>query len=620
VKNIFFVPLIFMISVVLSAQTISAQQNKRLYASVQRNNVIIGEPVILTITAMGIQPPAPPVLPPMDAFEVNFQGQSVRVEIINFERTQSISYQYELIPKRAGMFQIPPVTVVEGGYTFRTNPISVRVSQTSTAVQGDSTDVALEVTLSSTKCYLEQPVVLELKRYLKSDISGYSLNIPFLPTFKNFLIKNIEPDPSQNNYEKVQYNNQVIEYFEKTTELYNGQNYITLTLRKILIPASSGTFTIDPVTLRCDVVKGYRKSRDPFDDFGFGGFFSSSSPVVERRAVSSKPVTLVVEPLPPAPSGFSQNISVGDFSMTVAANPKEVKTGDPITLTILVKGTGNIEGLNEPILTTDKDFRVFHEDAKTDIKITSDGISGEKVFQTLLIPTSDRVQFIPPLKLDFFNPATNQFRSITSEQIPVKVIPKPVSEEPVVVGAASEEPSGQNIQIIYRDLPGTIKVTPGTIIIDNGYYVNSIWYKAIFVFALVFNILFGFYMRRERMLKSDTVLRRKTFAYKFSSKYVRQAESSLRKNNITDFYTNLVKALNEYVADKLNIPSAGLTEETVKANLQTKGVDVDIIERIINFYRKADMARFMPSKQNIDSAKDINEVKEIISLLEKRKW
>lgn len=621
-KNIFRTLIIFFIVGLAMVPGLKAQQDKRLAASVQKTNVNMGEMIYLTLTAVNIVPPGPPSIPSMDYFDVNFIGQSSRIEIINFERTQSILYQYELMPKRSGVFQIPPITTVVDGITYRTNPINITISQSTTSApmtdSGD--DIALEILLSAKKCYVGQPVVVELKWYLRKDITSYSLEIPFLPTFKNFMIKDIEPDPAKGNYDKIQYNNQVIEYVEKSNELYQGRSYVTLTLRKIFIPASSGTFTFDSANLRCDVVKGYQRSRDPFDDFGFGRLFSSNQPVVERRGISSNSVDLTVESLPPPPQGFSRNVSVGDFAMTIGANPKEVKVGDPITLTIVVKGTGNIEGLSEPQLTDTKDFRVFNEDAKTDIKVTEQGITGEKVFQTLLIPTSDRVKFIPPLRLEFFNPQTGQFRSILSDQIPVTVIPKPVSQEPVIVGASADNASSRDIQIIYRDLPGTIKLNAGNPVTGGKFYFDSIWFKGLFVFAFMFNVLFGVYMRRERRLRSDTGLRRKTFAYKFASKFVREAEVSLKKGNVNEYYLNLVKAVNEYVADKLNVPSAGLTGDTVKDMLEAKNVEPGLIGRIIDFYRKADMARFMPSKHNIDSARDISEVKDLISRLEKTKW
>lgn len=601
---------------------------KRLTASVQKTAITMDESVILTITAQGIEPEAPPQLPPINGVTVSYRGESTHgssqlIIIVNgrqqvTKNEQSIIYQYELIPQHIGVFIIPSVEVISKGTRYSTAPITITVSKEAVA---NERDIFLDVALSQKECYVEQPVVLEVKWYFEKNIESYSLDIPFLPAFKNFIIKNIEPDPNRIDYEKIQYNDQVVDFFEKSSEVHNGRQFVTLTLRKIIVPAAAGSYTFDPVLLRCGVVKGYRNSGDQFDDFGFGGFFSSRRAVVEQRVVRSTPQTLIVNSLPPPPAGFSGNVSVGTFTMNVSASPREVKANDPITVTVVVSGEGNVDGISNPQVTDLKDFRMFQEDAKSDIKVTSSGIHGQKVFQTLLIPLSDRIKQIPPIKLAFFDTKLGQYRQLSSAPIPIVVTPAPVSSSPVIIEGKEKSAGKKEVQILHRDLPGYIKFSPGTFTIRKKYLYHQYWYYLLLVCPFVFNCLLMLYMKRYRRLKYDDRYRRSLLAKREAQRMLDESKKYLKNNDLKMFYTVLVHTLNEYVGSKLSIPSAGLTADVVKENLEKYTIDPEAIERVIKFYRDADMARFMPSLSNTLNPKDsVTELKHIINLLEKYKW
>jgi hypothetical protein len=298
-----------------------------------------------------------------------------------------------------------------------------------------------------------------------------------------------------------------------------------------------------------------------------------------------------------------------------------VKAGEPVTLTMIVRGSGNVEGIMEPQVTNLKDFRVFQEDAKTDINVTSAGIEGQKVFQTLLIPLSDRVKQIPPMELAYFDTVTATYRRIVSDPIPITVTPAPVTNEPVIISGKKDMSGKKNVQILHRDLPGYIKFNAGTLIINGQYLYRRAWFKLLFVFPLLINILLGLVLKRQRRLKQDVSYRRKLTAKKRAEKTIRQAHKCIKTNNTNDFYSLLVRAINEYVGDKLSIPSAGLTEDVVREKLELNNIEPDLIDRLTKFYRQADMARFMPSSQkNMSLTDTLNELKTIINRLEKHKW
>ncbi|MCD6459999.1 protein BatD [bacterium] len=622
VKQLFIA--IFCSFFIINTANTTAAKEQRFDASVQKTAISMNESVILTLTTYEFEPDSPPQVPNIDGFKTIYRGQSTRGSssmtiIINgkrqsIEKSQKFIYQYELIPTKTGVFTIPPITARSSGTRYRTNPITITVSKVTKQSQRD---VFIETHLSVHECYVEQPVVLDIKWYFSKQISSYSLSIPFMPSFKNFIIKDIDTDILRNtNVQKIQFNDKELDYFQLSDDIYNGVQYKVLTLRKIIVPGASGTFSFEPVTLICDVLKGYKRSQDNFDSFGF---FSRRVPITERRVVRSNRQKLVVKSLPAPPADYPDSISVGRYTMTIGASPKKIKVGDPVTLSIVVAGEGNIEAVNEPLVTDKQNFRKFSEDAKSEVSVSAEGIKGKKVFQILLIPTSDKLTQIPPLELAYFDPLTGSYKKRLSRPIPIKVIPAPVSNEPVIIEAQSNQSGKKEVHIVYKDLPGYIKEDLGKTVVREKYIYQKPWYLILFVFPVFFNFAFYLFMKHKRKLAGDVKYRRKITARRRADKIFNNAVKI--RNDKKTFYSEIVRGFNEYFGGKFNIPAAGLTIDIVNANLKKKEINNDIIKRVEQIYQNADMARFMPSFNERESEYDIiKKVKEIISLLEKCKW
>src|SRR5262249_38923277 len=78
-----------------------------------------------------------------------------------------------------------------------------------------------------------------------------------------------------------------------------------------------------------------------FDDSFMDSFFSRAQ--LEEVTVESNPASVEVQPLPqPAPAGFTG--AVGQYESESKLVPEEAKTGDPVTWTITLRGTGNWPG------------------------------------------------------------------------------------------------------------------------------------------------------------------------------------------------------------------------------------------------------------------------------------
>lgn len=129
---------------------------------------------------------------------------------------------------------------------------------------------------------------------------------------------------------------------------------LTFTLR----PVKTGTFTVGPVTASAVIqVPSRNRSRDPFEQFGFRGFFGGGEQQQISLATDAESVAALPLPSQNVPPTF--NGAVGTFTMTVSAGPTNVAAGDPVTVRVQLAGRGALDALALPEQPAWRDFKTF---------------------------------------------------------------------------------------------------------------------------------------------------------------------------------------------------------------------------------------------------------------------
>src|SRR5262249_51035788 len=64
----------------------------------------------------------------IDGLEIHSTGTSRQFEIHNFATSSSVTYNYTILPLRAGRFTVPPQTVLAGGKILRTPELVLNVA------------------------------------------------------------------------------------------------------------------------------------------------------------------------------------------------------------------------------------------------------------------------------------------------------------------------------------------------------------------------------------------------------------------------------------------------------------------------------------------------------------
>ena len=345
-----------------------------------------------------------------------------------------------------------------------------------------------------------------------------------------------------------------------------------------LFPAASGVQSLDVIEVVCQVQDRTRR-RNLFDMDDFFGFGAGRE--VRTR---SEGVKIEVLPLPAgAPAGFSG--AVGRFDVSVEASPVVVQAGDPIEVKVTVRGTGNLNAVGEPVRPEGDAFK-FYDPNSTVSTGDSDGrIGGEKSFEYVAIPTRDGKLNIGPFLLAYFDPEAHRYRTARSRVVSVDVKPgRPQAASGAVMSRREIEMLGRDIRHLKPDL--------GNLEDHARQVVRSTWFWTVqLVPVLGFLGIFAYKRHRDRIM-GDVAYARRRRSGSEARKRLTQARKRLHEKDGVAFYVEIDRALAQFLADRLNLPVAGMTRESAARALRDVDVPDPIVSQVQDVLVRCDYARF----------------------------
>jgi hypothetical protein len=397
----------------------------RVTAVLSNSETVVGETVELQIKVTGPGDARPPEEISVDDLEIHATGQSRQFEIHNFATSSSVTYNYTILPLRAGRFTIPPQTVRAGGNFLKTPELTLNVAESPGRSSGvrPSRGAQGQSVRASDLVFAE--LIVPQKTAYVGEIVPVQIRMGFDPRVRPRLIEPPEITGQGFTAQKLQESGQ-------NSETINGRPYDVVTYKTAIAAARAGKFEVGPVRAKAQVLvprprtAPRSRSRSPFDLFDLDDPFSDpffSNPfaqIGERREIEikSEPVALEVKPLPlNAPPSFSG--AIGNFTMTTDAKPKNVQVGDPITVTTAISGRGNFDRVSAPVVEDEHGWHKYPPSSKfkQDDEV---GISGTKTFENVLSP-NEKKQSLPLLAFSYFDPVKAQYVTLRSEPIAISV-------------------------------------------------------------------------------------------------------------------------------------------------------------------------------------------------------
>jgi hypothetical protein len=418
----------------------------------------VGQMVQLEIKVSGANSAKVPDIS-LDGLEIHQTGTSHQIEWHNMSSTSTAVYIYTILPLKPGTFKIPPQEVRVGNSSLHTPELTLHV------VGSPGRQAAPNRSGSGSSVNAGKLAFAELVVPKKAAYVGEVIPAVIRLGFATRLVSLDGPQIAGQGFtmQKLQGSDQPL------MESINGRQFAVYTFKTAIAAARPGKLDIGPVkaTARLVVPSQSRssRSRSPFDIFNMDDFFSDpyfADPFgrSEKQDVplESELVTLEVKPLPSNPPvNFSG--AIGNFSMTVDANPKSVQVGDPITVTSAISGRGNFDRVSAPALEDEHGWHKYPPSSK--FKQDDDvGISGAKSFETVLSP-NEKKPAIAPFLFSFFDPVKEQYVTLKSDAIPIRVeggpalassaaASPPGSPTPATATAPAGKPTPKSQEILYQ--------------------------------------------------------------------------------------------------------------------------------------------------------------------------
>ncbi|MGI5862793.1 MAG: BatD family protein, partial [Myxococcales bacterium] len=536
-------------------------------------------------------------------------------------------YTLILSPRKAGTLTIKPGRLIAKGKTYETGPIKVKVLQASQAPRRPApqpqpqqpprpanpfglidsfpddpdqlleqffgggvghdrptsdSDIYLRNHVNKRQAWLGEQITLSTYLFSRVDISG--VDGMQMPKLDGFWAEDIET-PSQISGE---------------LKMIDGEPYRVFLLRKrALFPIKSGKLTIDPVEV--DVTTGF-------------------SLVFSGRKVhrASQPVTIEVLPLPPgAPAGF-EAANVGQWRLKAEATPTRVQLGQPITLRVTLEGSGNVRNVAVPKLPPINGFKSYDPTTSEKISTAKGRYGGRRTLEYLLMPTQTGTFEIPPLVFSYFDPATRDYRQAASEPIRVEVEAGQMAAggQTGAHAAAGPADSDHAVNLLagsgLRPLRYKGELSRPTVPL-----YRKPFFLPVAASPLVLWIgLTAFGLLRSAVRQQDEGARKRKAGAR-TRRRLRTAKGLMKAGKPDAFYAEVSRALNDYLADKLGSPVAGLTRPELASRLHAAGAPQELVARLGAALDTCDAGRFAPGATEGSTMKRVHtEALEVMDALE----
>ena len=519
-----------------------------------------------------------------DAFEVitgPYTSSQSSFQMVNghTSSTSSMTYTFILCASKGGTFIIPPANVVANGKRIASKAVKVKVSGESqnnggaprmhddaddqprlrdagTPVSGR--DLFIKVSANKRRVHEQEPILLTYKVYTLVDLTQLDGKMPDLTGFHTQEI----PQPQQKSFH---------------LERVNGRPYRCVTWSQyVMYPQMTGKLEIPGITFNGTVIQQNRNV-DPFEAFFNGG----SGYIEVKRAIKAPGMTIQVDPLPKRPANFSGG--VGKFNISAQINKNEVKANDPVTIRVVVGGTGNLKLIKQPVVNFPTDFDKYDAKVTDKTKLTTNGVEGNMIYDFLAVPRNQGKYVIPAIEFVYYDVDANAYKTIKTQSFNLDV---------------AKGDGNPNAPVDYSDLKDK-DIHP---IKEGGYEVqdvHDIFYGSVaywVTLSVLFVVFAGVHIvfRKRAIDNADITKLKVKKANRIATKRLKYASTLMLKNDHDKFYDEVLRALWGYVGDKLNMPVEQLSKDNIAERLATKNVDEETISMFIRAVDECEFNRYAP--------------------------
>ena len=597
--------LIFLLSILI-AGTLAARADEPVrFTASAPSAVALDKPfqLVFSINANG-KDLRMPEFTNFDVLAGPFESHSSSIQYVNGKSTSSVSvsYTYTIQAQKTGTFTIPSASITVDGKKVTSNGVSIKVLPADAnvpaskgqgnqggqaSISGDNLFIRTEV--SKTNVYEQEAILVTYKLYTLVDI--VQCNPKNTVDFNGFMKQELDQPANK----------------QMALENYNGRNYGTFVLYKVLLyPQHSGVIQIDKWNFEAVVrVQNKAAQRSIFDDF-----FDSYTNV--SKYVTAPAVKINVNALPTANKPASFNGTVGHFSLNSTITASQVKANDAVTLKMTIAGNGNMKIIKNPVIKFPDGFELYDPKVTNNFKTEASGVSGTKTIEYLFIPRHSGNFEIPSAEISYFDTQEKTYKTLRTPAYKLNVLKGEGNETPVVAGNYVDK---QDVKQIGKDIR-FIQTTNFTIKKEDEPIFGTFGSWIIYLLPLIVAVVLFIFFRKQAKDNANLSLVRNKKANKQAQKRLKLAQKLLNEGNKDLFYEEVLKATWTYLSDKMSIPVASLTKESVEEGLALIIVDENLINQFIQILNTCEFARYAPNSGQQEMGNLYDDTVNAISTLE----
>jgi hypothetical protein len=519
-------------------------------------------------------------------------NQSVSNMWVNGKRTFSKIYSYFLSPIKKGSVTIGQATIEIDNKIYKTLPVKISVSE-SVSISKDPNDpnyvvnenLHLVAEVSNISPYLNEGISIIYKLYYSPQINVTNVGEIETPEFENFWSQNIK-----------------IPRLQMERGSYKGDNYNFVTWKKIVLyPQKSGKLEVLPLSL--DVSVDVPTNRRDF----FGNRIYNQ--VSKKVTAGKRSINVKVLPLN-APESF--NGAVGKFDIKLKTNKTELNASESLQATVKVSGNGNLKLFSTPSIKVPSSLEKYDPEYNEKVSTNLTGMKGFISNTYTLVPQFQGKYPIKPVEFTFFNPKSNKYETIYSDEIIINVLEGPLSFQENNINSSSTTKSKNILPSINQFK--FIKTEFDLVKINSSSFIYSISFYSALMFPVLAILLLLIFFKSKKITNSQLIESRSRRANKLAKKYLSEARKNLENKDV--FYVALEKALHNFLKSKLSIETFDYSKEKISKLLFTKNIDKESIEFFIKLIENCEFARFTPAS-NVAINNDYENAVKVITEIDK---
>jgi len=615
---------------VASARASARQETPRIECRLERDRCYEGESISYVVFARDVDDSEAPDLSALRAdFDVKDLGSrstnSSSIQVVNGRMVRDdqvgTEYRYLVTPKRSGRLELPAPTVKAGARKFEGQALSLEV------LPPDAQDVALlRIELAPASTYPLQPVAVKLRVFVKKlppEAPGEDDADPIGPLCRNrqplipmLRVPWADPPDGFSGASKSDWLSPLVvarrgapgfgvnDYVQRgglpfddlfatqRAEVFDlkgrpareedvagvaalkgrAERYFVYELDRTVTPQRVGRYSFGPVTLKGYFVDGYDR-RDQTLSVTRTPIFAVA------RAVELEVKEAPAEGRPPGYSG-----GFGRFEVKASVAPTRAHVGDPLTLTVEVTGTGNLESLAPPDLSALPEFsgafRVYEATAETK--------GGARLFTWSVRPLAATVKAVPPVPFSFFDVASERYVTRRTEALPIEVTAAEQLDPGAIVGGGAKAPAGKDLSARHEGL-FTHDTDPRALGDERVDWRIPV---ATAVALPLATVAAAGLLAAVRRRGADPRARRRRAAPGRARARLAVAVATARRNEPAAAALELGSALRGLVADLADLPEAGLTAREAHDAVRRLGARDDVARQLQERLEALDAAHY----------------------------